>query len=320
MAGMQKYRKSWRCAVLLLSVIVFSQPVFVSAEELEQKSENQIENAKVNVETDVYEVIMPTVPEGVFDFILDPQGLINETNGAMYAGQKFEADSTVFFKRTDGQIEYDYSNKSDAVTITNKSSVPVDIFLDIRVAPSSLNGIVMTEDRSFTNDTNPSLYLAVTDGEKEIPIGREGVSIDVTVDAALDGSYEYVYDNDKEEYVYQLKNNLDNSVFSTYSFQLTGAANGNGDWSKLDEAAPKLLITWKVSPRENIEPRKDAVLNREETSEENQEPGDEALPQKLGEPVEDGELDSQEIPEQMRETNDEKKTDGHMDSEDSESD
>lgn len=302
MAGMQKYRKSWKCAILLLAVTVFNQSVFVSAEELDQKSGDQIENTKVNMETDVYQVIMPTVPEDAFDFILDPQGLINETNGAMYGGQKFEADSTVFFKRTDGQTDDNYSSKSDAATITNKSSVPVEVSLDVRIEPSSLNGIVLTEDKNFTNDTDPSLYMALTDGEKETAIGRDGASFDVTVDAALDGSYEYVYDSNKEEYVYQLKKNLDNSVFSTYSFQLTGAANGKGDWSKLDGVSPKVMITWRVSPRENTLPRADAVLNRQESSEEIR---NEGLQQESIEPEEKEILNGQETLEEIKETEDE---------------
>ncbi len=256
-----KTRKAGKWAALLLvASMVLSVSFSVSAEESEPKGSIQIDSAKVNIETNVYQVMMPTVSEGAFDFILDPQGLINETDGAMYEGQRFEADSTLFFHRTDGQTEDDYSNKSDEVTITNKSSMPVEIFLDVRVEPDSLGGIVMSEDKNFTDDMNPSLYLAVTDGEREIPVGKDGVSLHTMVDAALDGTYEYVYNSDKNEYVYQLKNNLESTVFDAYSFQLTGAANGKGDWTGLDSVSPQLTITWRVLPKENIVPRKDAVL------------------------------------------------------------
>lgn len=265
-----KSRRAGKWATLLLAAsMAFSASVSVSAaEESEPKNNSQIDSAKVNIETDVYQVMMPTVSEGAFDFILDPQGLINETDGAMYEGQKFESDSTLFFHRTDGKTEDDYSNKSDEVTIINKSSMPVDIFLDVRVEPDSLGGIVMSEDKNFTDDMNPSLYLAVTDGEREIPVGKDGVSLHATVDAAFDGAYEYVYNSDKNEYVYRLKNNLESTVFDAYSFQLTGAANGKGDWTGLDSVSPQLTITWRVLPKENIVPRKDAVLTGQEMPDE----------------------------------------------------
>lgn len=264
-----KTRKAGKWAALLLAAsMVLSVSFSVSAEESEPKGSIQIDSAKVNIETNVYQVMMPTVSEGAFDFILDPQGLINETDGAMYEGQRFEADSTLFFHRTDGQTEDDYSNKSDEVTITNKSSMPVEIFLDVRVEPDSLGGIVMSEDKNFTDDMNPSLYLAVTDGEREIPVGKDGVSLHTMVDAALDGTYEYVYSSDKNEYVYQLKNNLESTVFDEYSFRLTGAANGKGDWTGLGGVSPQIMITWRVSPKENTVPRKDAVLTGQEMPDE----------------------------------------------------
>ena len=74
-------------------------------------------------------------------------------------------------------IEEDYSSKSDAVTVMNKSSMPVEIFLDIQIEPNSLDRIVTSEDRNFTNGLAPGLYLVVTDGESEMPIGKDGITI-----------------------------------------------------------------------------------------------------------------------------------------------
>lgn len=238
-----------RCvAIMLTTTILIDTAMSVSAENLGQGSETGIGEVEGNVKTDIYQVILPTNTKGIFDFILDPQGLINKTNGAAYEGKKFEADSTVFFERNDDEVEEDYSNKSDFVTITNKSSMAVDISLHVSVSQSSIEGITMTDDKEFTDDTGTSLYLAVIDGEREVPIGMDGVTIDMTIDAAPDGAYEYIYEEENEEYIYKLKNDMSGIEFRQYSFQLTGAANGKGDWSELIDAKPEVTVGWEITP------------------------------------------------------------------------
>ena len=64
---------------------------------------------------------------GIFDFILDPQELIYKTNASAYDGQTFEEGATLFFKRSDGEVLENYSSTSDAVTITNMGSTPIDV-------------------------------------------------------------------------------------------------------------------------------------------------------------------------------------------------
>lgn len=236
-----------RFVSLFLSItMITSSSVSVMAESLGQGSETGIGEVEGSVKTEIYQVILPTDTKGIFDFILDPQGLINKTGGAAYGGKKFETDSTVFFERKDGETEEDYNSKSDFVTITNKSSIAVNISLHVSISPSSIEGIMMTNDKEFNGDTDASLYLAVTDGENEVPIGQEGVAIDVTLDAAPEGAYEYIYDGEKNEYVYKLRNDVGGIEFSQYSFQLTGAANGKGDWSELLEAKPEVTVTWEI--------------------------------------------------------------------------
>lgn len=203
-----------------------------------------------SVDTDIYQVVLPTVNNETFNFIIDPQGLINKTNGAAYDGKTFEQNSTLFFKRTDGKVREDYSSASDVVTITNKGSNAIDISLNISVSPESLGGVQLTGDRNFTNDKNASIYLALVDGQNIVPIGPEGITKDVTVEAAPEGAYEYGYDKRQGEYTYQLRENDGGIEFGSYSFQITGAANGNGDWSKLTDIKPQITVSWKVASKE----------------------------------------------------------------------
>lgn len=248
-------------AVVIIMGLLGSLPMHVSAEDVSHNNESAINKLTANVETDIFQVVMPTETEGIFDFILDPQRLINETDGAMYNGKSFEKDCTVFFRRSDGKSKKDYSCKSDSVAITNKSTMPVEVSLEVKVDPSSLEGIVMTEDSAFKKDKSASLYLAVVDGKKEVPVGKDGVIIHKIVEAAPDGAYEYAYNSETEKYEYRLKKDIADSVFEKYSFQLTGAANEKGDWAAFTKAVPKILVTWKVFPKENQALRKDAVFD-----------------------------------------------------------
>lgn len=248
-------------ALIMAVTLIWSLPMDVSAGNISQNDTQDINKLTADMETDIYQVVMPTDIDGMFDFILDPQGLINETNGALHGGKSFEKDCTVFFQRSDGEVNEDYSRKSDSVTITNKSTMPVEVSLEVKVDPNSLKGIKMTGDSKFKKDKSASLYLAVVDGKKEVPVGKDGVTLHKTIEAAPDGTYEYVYINDTKKYEYRLKKNIDENIFGKYSFRLTGAANEKGDWAALSKAVPKVIITWKVFPKKNTALRKDAILN-----------------------------------------------------------
>lgn len=237
-------------ALLLAVILALGLPAAVSAEDLGQGDEKTgAGEVEGSVQQDIYQVILPTVTDDMFDFIMDPQGLINKTDGAAYDGKTFEKDATLFFKRTDGGVEEDYSSMSDAITITNRSSMAIDVSVEVSVEEDSLGGIKMTDDKEFTDDTDASLYLALSDGENVVPVGTDGVSMDVTVDAAPAEAYEYKYDKERELYTYGMKDDLSGVEFPEYSFQLVGAANGKGDWSKLTGEAPRIKVAWKIVPR-----------------------------------------------------------------------
>lgn len=256
-------RKVKLCMSFALATVLATGSISpVSAdEELGEGAGTGMGELEGNVKTDIYQVVMPTNAEGTFDFILDPQGLINKTNGAAYNGMTFEEDSTLFFRRRDGNADVDFSSKSDMVTIINKSSTAVDVSVNIEVVESSIEGITMTDDIEFGNDTGASLYLALVDEDNVVPIGENGASIDVTIDAAPNGAYEYVYDSENGEYTYGLKEDLSDVVFDEYSFQLIGATNGKGDWSSVSSENPQIIITWNVSSSSEEALKEDTVLD-----------------------------------------------------------
>ena len=150
-------------------------------------------------------------------------------------------NSTLFFQRSAGTAEADYSNVSDPVTITNMSSKAINVSVDISIDKSSLGGITLTGDKEFTDDTSASIYMALVDGVNEVPIGSDGISMEALIGAAPEEAYEYSYG---------LTGDTSGIEFGTYSFQLTGAANGNGDWSGAMEAKPQIKVVWRIMPGE----------------------------------------------------------------------
>ena len=83
---------------------------------------------------DVVSVALPAISEdgeSPFDFIIDPQGLIYATDAAKYGGGKVEESATILFRNHDG--EYDFSRRSDSLTVKNRSNVPVIVTITASV-------------------------------------------------------------------------------------------------------------------------------------------------------------------------------------------
>lgn len=190
------------------------------------------------VDTDVFQVVLPTTDAETLKFTLDPEGLIKATSNAAYSGASFEEGGTLFFQ----QKTNDYKSESATLTITNKSAVAVDVKLTAEL--TNLGGIAVTSDKNFADDTSASMYMAVKAGS-ETPITNEGITIEKTIAKAPDGAYEYKYNSGS--YSYGLKDDVSSITFEKLDFTLVGASNANGDWSALASAAPSVKVTYEVS-------------------------------------------------------------------------
>lgn len=187
---------------------------------------------------DKIRVILPTDAVGIFDFILDPQELISKTNASAYDGKLFEEGATLFFKRSEGESLVDYSSTSDAVTIVNRSLVPVNVVITAGITVQAGDEFAMTDDKGFADDTRPSLYLALTDGETEVPImgeGEEAASLTITIPPA----------SEEEE------------GSDECAFRLTGAANKEGDWSRLGNISFEVDVTWTAAAEQQEAPEEE---------------------------------------------------------------
>lgn len=221
-----------------------------TSEETETQTETE-EAPDSSVPADVFKVILPTIPEDdtTFDYILDPQGLIELTDAKKYGGTDevaFEHDKTLYFKTSrteDGRPVYD--NVSNALTVTNMSSREVKITVKATIANSE--SITMSESSTFdADDTSTSIYLALTDGTNTIPITSDPAVLNAVINAPED-AYETVWDGEKN--VYELTDTAkqeDYDGFQKYSFWLTGACNANADWSNVEGQIPEVFVVWEV--------------------------------------------------------------------------
>lgn len=203
---------------------------------------------------DVFSVALPVISRNstVFDFIMDPQSVIEKTGAARYASGTYFEWNTLYFANTNenGSLR-GYSGTSDPLTITNYSSMAVDVTLEAWL--DLPYGVTLSSDPFFEGDSSPSIYLALTDGQNTVPITSTGAVMTISVPAASD-AYELVYEilGDTEvRYYYALTDEAqseDYDGFPTHSFRLVGACNPNADWEGLENIAPTVTVQWMVTP------------------------------------------------------------------------
>lgn len=201
------------------------------------------------VEEDIISVDLPTLQEdeeSPFDFFIDPQKLLFETDAAMFGGGVVEKEANLLFhNRMEGK--YDFSRNSDRLNVTNQSTVPVEVTISARI--TNADDLQITQDKDFPKDDLPYVYLALVDDKgNEQPVSEDGeVSINVRMQRAPENAYVYTWDSETGNYEYGLSGAPEDIDFDTYSFGLTGKCSSDADWSNVS-AHPKITVTWHVEP------------------------------------------------------------------------
>lgn len=257
---MKQFKKLIAC-VLAATLVLGSTTVFFGAEKTTSTEVNLGGggNFEGTVDTEIFNVKVPTVnvaTNTAFDFILDPEGLIETTTGAAHktaSGDaiEFVTYGSMYFKVTDGK----YDVKSQVLTAENKSSVDVNITLQASVTvPASNSAVTFVTDKAWTaSDEGLEIYLAVAEVTEvsgdTVTLGTEtAIANTATVTSSLVkfNAYKTIYDTSTGKYQYVIDDTL-NVTADTYSFCLTGACNTEADWSDYDENAnPTISIVWKV--------------------------------------------------------------------------
>ena len=198
------------------------------------------------IKEEIISVDLPTVgDESPFDFYIDPQGLLYETDGIKYGGGVVEEGAYLLFRNhNDG--EYDFSRYSDRLSVTNRSTVPVIVKITAKI--SDIGDLRMDQDGVFDGEDDPAIYLAIVDDEgNERVLSEDGeVSVEIEMNQAPSEAYTYHYDESTDSYGYIYQSDEDKS-FDTYSFGLRGECNANADW-RVTDACPRVMVTWSVDP------------------------------------------------------------------------
>ncbi len=215
----------------------------------EEVSANDIKEGEIPVDIirpDVISMELPLAEENkaVFDFILDPDQLINATGAVKYGGKKFQENATVFFENKKEGAESEYSDTSDPLEIINKSTVSVNLTATLTLADTE---DVSIKDRpEFTEEDGPSIWFELTDSEGNVTVldGKGNAVLNHLIDAAPAESYTYTYNDESGEY--EPEDHTEEIQMPCYSFSVKGACGGSG-WKK-SGLVPKLKVTWTVDP------------------------------------------------------------------------
>lgn len=217
---------------------------------------------------DVVSISLPIINESetsVFDFILDPQELLYRTDAARYGGGRVEEGATLLFYNKEG--EYDFSKHSDWLTVTNRSTVPVQVTVTAQLV--DLGDIKLAESDDFGENTEPAVYIAIEDDKGNIqPLSANGEAvIHLEMAAAPENTYVFRLDEENHTYEYGMSMDPDKVDFDTYSFGLVGACNSNAEWQDIS-VHPTITVIWCVEP---IIPEEQEEISEEGSIEEENE-------------------------------------------------
>lgn len=180
-----------------------------------------------------------------FDYIIDPQGLIRQTDAARLGGGEVKEGASVLFRNTQG--EYKFSDYSDKLKITNKSTIPLQVTICAKI--DDPGDIVMAKSSSELGGDVPGLFMALVNEEEILGIITESGSIDINLvlNPVPEGTYKVEYNEETEKYEYVLSENADPSLYDSFSFGLFADCNTDASWRRVSQL-PRIEVTWKTEP------------------------------------------------------------------------
>lgn len=213
-----------------------------------------------HVDKELINVVLPTVPTGdgsPFEYITDPERLIQETKGARYEDYTFPDagdDTGVYFRVG----EKEFSNTSETLKVINKSSCDMAITLSAKATAASDKDLKLATSDSVDGD-NP-LYLALKVGAATT---QEVSATEAKVTKTISGTptnFETQYTGSAYEYVTR----ADAAHWRALEFSLTGKVY-NGTVAA-GTTAPTVEVTWAFEKGTSAADTTDEV-DYEETAE-----------------------------------------------------
>lgn len=215
-------------------------PVTSGSTEGEGKNEGHVEKEAIKV-------VLPTMPAtgSPFDYITDPERLIQGTEGAAHAGAQFPdsaSDTGVYFKVG----ENEYANTSKTLQVINMSSCNVAVTVAIEAEQKSANDLVLAQSADTSKD-NP-LYLAVNVGSTTHALTSTSTPVKKVIAGNAD-NFEITYTSDGG-YAYTTKKDAVN--WKALQFNVTGSVDEQAVVTA-DTTAPTVKVTWSYAKAETAD-------------------------------------------------------------------
>lgn len=231
-------------AIALVATMVFGNCITALADEpVTSETQNGTGSSEGHLKKEVLNFVLPVVPaqSTPFDYKMDPERLIRETEGAKYAGVTFlpkDADDTgVYF--LNGTNTYD--NTSTVLQAINKSSC--DATLTVKVKTTASEGgkdIALAESDTVATEGNPNLYLGLKVGNDTTVVSGTEKTVTKTI-AGVPGNFETaVVDN-----AYTYREKADATTWKAINISMEGKVSNLP--IEADTTAPTVNVTWSYA-------------------------------------------------------------------------
>ena len=183
--------------------------------------------------------------ESPLDYILDPLGLVYQTQAARYGGGNVQEGANVLFRNSNG--DYLFSDTSDLLEIVNKGNVPLQVSISAKIENSS--DVRMADSGSDLTGDDPSIFMALVGKEGILSVLNDSGSSELSIilDPVPEGTYIYTYNEETKSFESQLSETADESKFDRFYFGVTSRCNPDANWAGVN-SLPKITITWKTEP------------------------------------------------------------------------
>lgn len=247
-------------AAALAATMVFGSSISVFADDpVTSGGSDGAGASEGHLEKEVLNVVLPTVPDGStpFNYTMDPERLIRETEGAKYAeGTTFpeaEGDTGVYFQTA----EKTYANKSNVLQAINKSSCDVKLSVKVNTTQKSDKDIALATSSTVATEGTPNLYLGLVVGSTKTTVKAEEQTVDKVI-AGTPGNFETtVVTNDSGVKSYAYKEKADASTWKAMNISMEGAVSNLA--IAADATAPTVNVTWAYEKATTGTAAEDAV-------------------------------------------------------------
>lgn len=245
---MSKRNLKRAATVVLATTLIAGSAMSVYAVDGEGEGNGSYEGGALKYPT--LQVKLPTIPAGTYDYIADPNGLIQATNTEKYENATFTGTTGIFFKTASADSGDTYTEKSAAQTLENQNAQDIDVSVKLEQKTPGDSSIEYAATAAFeTSDKANKLYLAITDdaatNAKTAALSSTGAAILTTTVAGVPGNYKANYDT-TNGYGYVKKDEADLTDWNDCSFIMTGALNKNATWGD-SLTFPAIKVTWSYT-------------------------------------------------------------------------